>query len=366
MDVFKRFLTWLIGKEIGDDQQVVFQWENMPDSWRFFLFLAIVALLVYGIYWIYRREIDTCPRGVKIALAALRVLTLAVLIVLFLQPSVATLTTSSRKPNIVLIEDASQSMDRTDQYRIKISESDDLAAGDPNAENPLVKMAAATGISATELQAGTVKRTDIVNKLLSRKNHQFINDLREKGAVRVLKFADKVEDMGTLPAFTDAKKASSTTAKSGETDSADENAGDASDSDGGSKIAGLVGSGSSSDIWQALKNSLNVNQLAAIVLISDGQHTTPDDPVEIAKRAKELGVPVYVLGVGDPGRPKNLFVSDGDDPELKEDRIEIASAEERQWLDYLDQVDDRDVAEESKALFRTVIHVLRARQKDSE
>jgi von Willebrand factor type A domain len=53
-----------------------------------------------------------------------------------------------------------------------------------------------------------------------------------------------------------------------------------------------------------------VNQLAAVILISDGQHTTPDDPVEIARQAKQKGIPVYVIGVGDPSRPRNLFVDD--------------------------------------------------------
>ena len=158
MEVFKRLLTGLIGKEIGQDQEVVFQWENMPDSWRFLLFLAIVIFLMYGIFWLYRREIDTCPRGVKFALAALRILTLLVLVVLYLQPSVATVTTSSRKPNIVLIEDASQSMDRTDKYRVKSADSDEIAAGETDEESPLIKMAAAN--SGYEIQPENVEVSD--------------------------------------------------------------------------------------------------------------------------------------------------------------------------------------------------------------
>jgi hypothetical protein len=62
---------------------------------------------------------------------------------------------------------------------------------------------------------------------------------------------------------------------------------------------------------------------------------------------------------------ENLFVSEGDDPESKRNRIEIASAEERQWLDYLVRVDNSDAGEEPKEQFRTMIDVLRARQKDS-
>ena len=60
----------------------------------------------------------------------------------------------------------------------------------------------------------------------------------------------------------------------------------------------------------------------------------------------------------------NLFVSEGDAPESKQKRVEIASAEERQWLDYLARVDDSGAKDESKAQFQAMIHVLRARQKD--
>jgi len=48
---------------------------------------------------------------------------------------------------------------------------------------------------------------------------------------------------------------------------------------------------------------------------------------------------------------EHLFVSDGDDPEKMEQRIEISSIEERQWLDYLTRVDNSDTKPESRLKF---------------
>ena len=170
----------------------------------------------------------------------------------------------------------------------------------------LLKMlAVATGYTSDELQNGNVKRSDIVNRLLSQDNHELIKKLRAKGAIRVLRFSDKVEDLGTLPAIHDADKSAENA-----TDKNPQPGDESASTTDANSIVTLSATGPATDIWQALKQALAINQIAAIVLISDGQHTTPDDPVEIADRARDMGVPIYVFGVGDPGRPKNLFVSD--------------------------------------------------------
>ena len=52
------------------------------------------------------------------------------------------------------------------------------------------------------------------------------------------------------------------------------------------------------------------NRLSAVVLISDGQHNGGEDPLEIAKKAASLGIPIFVIGVGDPNPPKNLSVNE--------------------------------------------------------
>ena len=60
----------------------------------------------------------------------------------------------------------------------------------------------------------------------------------------------------------------------------------------------------------------------------------------------------------------NLFVSEGDRPELKQKIVEVASADERQWLDYLSRVDYTEAESASKEQFQAMLRELRARQKD--
>jgi hypothetical protein len=65
-------------------------------------------------------------------------------------------------------------------------------------------------------------------------------------------------------------------------------------------------------------------------------------------------------------RHENLFVSDGDDPESKQKMIAVASADERQCLDYLLRVDVSAAGTESQEAFQAMRQVLQARQKDSQ
>jgi len=55
-------------------QKALFQieWTWLPQSWQWFVLLGILALGAWGIFWLYRREIDTCPTWAKIALGGLR------------------------------------------------------------------------------------------------------------------------------------------------------------------------------------------------------------------------------------------------------------------------------------------------------
>jgi hypothetical protein len=63
---------------------------------------------------------------------------------------------------------------------------------------------------------------------------------------------------------------------------------------------------------------------------------------------------------------EHLFVSGGDNPEAKENRIEISSVEEQRWLDYLVRVNDTDATLESKDQFQKMIGVLQRRNDNSK
>ncbi len=283
MDFLKSILNWLIGVEETEGRKLVYDFAYKPESWMLFVFIALVALLFFAIFWVYRREMASCPRWVRYSCAVLRAGTLAFLVLLFLQPSVSTMTTVQRKPNIVIARDTSQSLDRIDKYK----------------NDKVVKdLAEALKVDPDDLKDGKLKRSEIVNQLLFGDKQELLETLREKGSIRVIDFDKDVKMVGTLPA-TKAKKG--TEEKETEEESNQKKI---------DKASPVVALGTSTNIWRVLKDSLRVNQLAAILLISDGQHTTPDDPVEIAKKAKEMGIPIYVIGMGDPNKAKNILITD--------------------------------------------------------
>jgi hypothetical protein len=254
-------------------------WTNFPASWGVFVLIAAVAALIWAVYSIYRREIDTCPAWVKMTLATLRTGVVLLLVCIFLGPALVYLQQRTIQPTVVVLRDASQSMNTRDAY-------DDAAA---------VKIAAAAlGKSPEQVQADRPTRVQILNHVLARQDGKLLAELREKGKLQALNFADQV----TKVDLRDARKPA-------DGDSSNEKAPEAA-KDQSPSIPSLVAEGRGSDIWSAIRQSLATDSPAAIVLWSDGQHTGKDDARAAAREAQERGVPLLVVGVGDPSRPRNL------------------------------------------------------------
>ena len=112
-----RLLEWLVGADPDRAGTPRLQWSNMPESWGVFVLVAILAAVVFGVFWMYRREINTCPMPVKLAMAGLRLSVLLLLIMMFLKPSVFYQQVNEIKPTIAMLRDSSLSLDRGDSYR---------------------------------------------------------------------------------------------------------------------------------------------------------------------------------------------------------------------------------------------------------
>ncbi|MEE2826250.1 MAG: hypothetical protein VYE64_06445 [Planctomycetota bacterium] len=288
------FLDWLVGREPGRTGQPRLEWANMPESWGVFVLLLVLFLVVFGVFWMYRREIDTCPMPIKLLMAGLRLTTLLFFIALLLRPSIFYQQVTEIKPTIDLLLDGSLSFARGDRYR------DEKRAG---------RLAAASGLDAVAIAEGTVPRSDLVNRVLADK--QLIQSIRDKGTLQVINFSDGTKKIAVLPANLaaddlTAEKSNATTAGSESVSVSPEEGGLIQET-----VPDLVPDGLGTDLWQALRESIdNANRLSAIVLISDGQHNGSEDPIEIASRAESLGIPIYVIGVGDPNPPRNLAVNE--------------------------------------------------------
>jgi hypothetical protein len=210
-------------------------WTNLPSSWGVFVFLGIVAAAVYAIFALYRRELASCPRWAKATLGGLRAACLMLLVVILLNPAVVHVEQRTLRPTIVVLRDASQSMNTVDA-----------------------------------LLAGTISRVETVNRVLASEDAKLVEQLASKGRIAIADFAEQVKwREGPEP---------------------------------------LVAEGRETDLAAAIRQALAVGRPAAIVMLTDGQHTANYDPRAAAREAAARRVPLMIVGIGDPTRRQNVAV----------------------------------------------------------
>jgi len=304
------WLKWIVGTNPDQAGTPKLQWLNLPESWGVFVLIAIVAALVFGVFWLYRNELSTCPKPIKKLMAGLRLTVLLLLLAMYLKPSIFYQQVNEIKPTITVLRDRSMSFARADKYPDQA-----IASG----------IAAVTGLEAQQVADGSVARVDLVNRAFENQP-ELLEQLRQKASVKVIDFATDNQSAGLIPALSrEELNENKSDTDDGEQDSAsDDNdlatAADGEPSEGEQSDAGpptlktmppLVADGLGTDLAQALQGVLDDgDDPSAIMLITEGQHNGSKDPREIAARAGELGVPIYVVGVGDPRPPKNLAVTE--------------------------------------------------------
>lgn len=283
------FLQWLVGERPDRSGTPALQWANLPESWGVFVLIAIIGLVCYGVFWLYKREIKTCPMPIKLLMAGIRLFVLLLLIALFLKPSLYFQKVDEVRPPIELLRDTSLSLARGDLYR----------------NDEQVKMLSAlTGMDAESIDGGSISRTELLNQAFE-KHPEILEQMRLKGPVHVVDFADGSSPYELIPSLTEKDLEERDKPVEPDEDSP------VVDKQVEAKLPELVASGAATDIWQALKNVLDgTTTPSSIVLLSEGQHNGNGDPLEMAEKAKSLDIPIYTIGVGDPNPPKNVGVKE--------------------------------------------------------
>lgn len=276
-------------ERIPPHAQTQFIFDNAPQSWMVFVMLALVAGLLYGVFFIYRREIATVPRGARMALAAIRSLTILMIVLALMGPALAISTQRVVEPYVVVLIDESQSIAIRDRY------PDDVEAQ---------RVGTFMQREIDQLRTDPVSRSDVIDRLLSQDDARLLRELAQKGKVRVMSFSRDVKLRQSIDSLRVPGE--------GETimdDGADElPAGLQTDE----PVPPLRPSGPSTNLARAIREALRSlagKPVAGLVLISDGQNTEGDDPLSAADSAASQGVPIFTVGIGDSSKPRNVFVA---------------------------------------------------------
>jgi len=228
------------------DARAEWLWTNLPGSWGVFLVLALLAAGLYAIAALYRREIATCPSRIKTLLVSLRCGVMLLIAIILLNPALVFVNTRSLPATIVIARDDSRSM----------------ATADRDLNEPTTARSQPT-------------RVQVVNRLFSPANAEFLRELQRKGQLAAIHFADQAQ-------LVELSQSASTSPQ----------------------LPPLAATAGGTNLAAAIEQGLKAERPAAVLLFTDGQHTAKDDVFAAARRAGLRGIPIFPVGIGDPSRPR--------------------------------------------------------------
>lgn len=266
-------------ESIPKDADVSFNFANLPESWRVFVFLAVIVLIGWVVYKVYQKENDSCPKGIKRLLFFLRLCVCLVLGVIFLEPSVTYTQSRSLRPIIKILRDSSQSMNINDGY-----------ATDESAKS----VSSVLKKSIDEVRSIKPSRVEIINTAINANESEFLIKLRDKGRIKVLDFGEKPVEVDVADKKTTDQEVNDEE-ESGELLSI--------------SLPDLIAKGVGTDLSKAIDESIEESLTSSLIIFTDGQHNTSSDLEGAVNSAKLRKIPLYFVGVGDPDRPRNITVS---------------------------------------------------------
>jgi len=278
---------------------------------------AVVILFVYG------RDMRTKRARWKVVLWGLRLLALACLAVLLLEPTMAWKRTLREEASVAVLVDASGSMALTDKLRdpearLAIARRHNLLTDDQlqavEGGQPKAEILTAQQNKAVD----ELTRMAVVSDFLRWHDGDFLRRLREKLKVKLLRFGAEVEEI--------SDEAFGGNPGPGEKMVLEEGAG-----------------GGATDISAALGKVEKLTaseRFVGAVLITDGDWNSGSDPVIAAGKLQALGIPVFCVGVGNPDEVRDIEIADLKVKKSVYLKDTVAVAAEVKWSGY----DGRSVA----------------------
>ena len=307
----QELLRWLCawkGIQVGDGEEVQFEFSSFPSGGLGLLVLLGLLLVVVLVVFVYRRDGKTLTTGQRIVLGTLRALALLAGAALLLEPNLVAVKRETRPGHTLLLVDTSQSMNQLDAYRresvMTIGQGwRDIGVADP----------------------ASVTRFDLVKALLGAKNGELVTKLGAKNQAQLYGFSAGIEPLPLLP------QPPKPTPEPGKPLP--------SDPPPRVDIAKLQSDGRYSNLGGALRAALDKSrsaEIAAVVLLSDGRRNAGPQGAEIARILNQRKVPLtFVLGIGDPSETQAVSIGRFEAPEkvFQKDPFEMTGSITAQGYD---------------------------------
>ncbi|MDA1054284.1 MAG: hypothetical protein O3C40_27885 [Planctomycetota bacterium] len=266
-------------KSIGVSEEITADLEHVQLAFQrpVLLWLGLLLLIpvAYFIYIRHRDNLGTVPKRFRMVLSVLRVTILAVLIFVASGPYLKIDHQITKKPIFAVLFDASQSMK--------------LPAGPFESDKELLEAARAAGYEtgAGEIDAETRKalnridRAELARLAVRSADKSLLKPLQENYELRYYTFARRPTPLTFDPSSEEP----------------------AETADGGS--SSRIGE----TIYHVLEEAAG-QQVAGMLLLSDGQNTGGRSPSLAARAAADAGTPIFVVPLGSSERQKDVSVVD--------------------------------------------------------
>lgn len=293
-DFLQRTLEWYLNLPAREPGQVL-RWHltgrsPWPSHWPASLIWLLVACLAVFVVEVYRRDAKSVSRPKQAALIGLRCITLGFVLLLLTQLSVSIERTGLSE--VVILIDDSASMGLRDVYR---DEAD---------QKYVANLFGSTTATATT----DAERFELVRRILSKEDGHWLQRLRSRHKVRVVRFSDQATSVGA-PLLQDDNVRTLL-----------------------SELQNLKPVGEITRPAEAVRQILNQSRgtpPAAIVLLTDGIASSGDEDKlsAIVPLARDQFVPLFVIGLGsdEPTRDVQLAELIADDVAFVNDPIVFAA-----------------------------------------
>ena len=261
----RKLLEILLGIDPSDwagAERYAIEWAGAPGGDRGLLALLGTAVCLGALYFLYRRDGRALSRRVRLLLTALRVMVVAGIIIMLLEPVLVLHITKWEQSRLLVLVDQSASMGFRDDW------------GDAEQAARIAEVLRLEGDAAALRKRS---RIELARHLLQ---GGMLEQLSAEGArlVKLHRFADRLDPGGGVVSVEALEAGSGSTAV-------------------GTAIR---------DVLAAYRGQ----HVAGLVLISDGQSNTGILPSKAAEYAGQAKVPIAVLAAGTPEGPRNAAIDE--------------------------------------------------------